>query len=318
MVEFIPNNKVIRARPRPVEINDLDLHNRLCTLDCIELGRLNGKRVSLSVDMHASDQIDLFLQLQIGDINAVLGLPGELIDKIANDRPEQIETSDLCFLTNLILDDVLAPLEERLGLPITFTAVCQPAPATASFTIKYGTDLYAASLSGTDAATMLLTQYPAPKTDTGHVPMTASLRIGHVNLPVSTVSDLGRGDVIIPNDQPITADRGTFHLYPNLMADVTFDHHTITLQEDLKMALDTTTAQVSLHNIDIDLTFELCRQTVPLHKIETLGKGHVFRFDSRIDDSFVRILANGRLIATGELVQIGDRIGVQLRDRVDD
>ncbi|NSX56759.1 FliM/FliN family flagellar motor switch protein [Parasulfitobacter algicola] len=310
--------RVSHYKPTRLEIDDLDFHNHLCRFGKINLGTLNGKPVSFRTDPTGADSIDVSLGIQIGDADGVLGLSQHFIDTVMAERTDQIQTQDRCFLANLIFDDLLAPLEQKLGSPITFTSIVLPLKPSVRFTLTYGNDVYGVSFAGSDTINTLLGQCTPKTTDIGETPITASLQIGRINLPIQTVKTLARGDVIIPHGHPIKPGLATLHLHPNLVADATFNHRTATLKEDFKMALDTTTAEVSLCNIDIELTFELCRQTVPLHKIETLGKGHIFRFDSRIDDSFVRILANGRQIATGELVQIGDKLGVQLRDRIND
>ncbi|WP_204324245.1 FliM/FliN family flagellar motor switch protein, partial [Stenotrophomonas maltophilia] len=57
--------------------------------------------------------------------------------------------------------------------------------------------------------------------------------------------------------------------------------------------------------------FELGRRSLPLSEIRALGAGHVF--DLGLDpDQPVDLVANGTRIGRGEIVEIGERVGVRV------
>ncbi|WP_372421518.1 type III secretion system cytoplasmic ring protein SctQ [Salinarimonas chemoclinalis] len=70
-------------------------------------------------------------------------------------------------------------------------------------------------------------------------------------------------------------------------------------------------ATASLDEVPIHLVFELGRTEVSVADIESLTAGWVFDLNKPLGQS-VDILANGRRIGAGELVRIGDSIGVRV------
>ncbi|MDD4932845.1 MAG: FliM/FliN family flagellar motor switch protein, partial [Methylacidiphilaceae bacterium] len=69
----------------------------------------------------------------------------------------------------------------------------------------------------------------------------------------------------------------------------------------------------SLEEVPISLSFELGRRKVPLGELETLKEGFVFELDREAKRP-VLILPNGRVIGTGELVKVGERVGVRVAE----
>jgi type III secretion protein Q len=71
------------------------------------------------------------------------------------------------------------------------------------------------------------------------------------------------------------------------------------------------TADVSLDELPLRLTFELGRLEVPLAELETVGPGHVFDL-GRDPQQAVDIMSAGRRIGRGEIVAIGPALGVRV------
>jgi type III secretion protein Q len=67
-----------------------------------------------------------------------------------------------------------------------------------------------------------------------------------------------------------------------------------------------------LGDMKVKLVFEVGRAELSVDEIEKLGPGHVFQV-SRATDGHVDVIAGGRVIGSGELVKIGDDIGVRLK-----
>ncbi|WP_284284034.1 type III secretion system cytoplasmic ring protein SctQ [Mesorhizobium amorphae] len=74
-------------------------------------------------------------------------------------------------------------------------------------------------------------------------------------------------------------------------------------------------AEADLDNVEITLVFECGRWPVPLGELRSAGEGHVFDLGRPIDGP-VDILANGRPIGRGDIVRIGDGLGVRLRGKL--
>lgn len=67
----------------------------------------------------------------------------------------------------------------------------------------------------------------------------------------------------------------------------------------------------SVRDVPVHLVFELGRLSVDVNEIETLAHGYVFDLGKPLSQA-VEILSGGRRIGAGELVRIGDSIGVRV------
>jgi type III secretion protein Q len=65
-------------------------------------------------------------------------------------------------------------------------------------------------------------------------------------------------------------------------------------------------------NIPISLDFDLGSLAVPLGELASLKPGYVFELPGTLERRRVAIRANGARIGQGELVAVGDVLGVQL------
>ncbi len=66
-----------------------------------------------------------------------------------------------------------------------------------------------------------------------------------------------------------------------------------------------------LEDIQINLTFEAGKKSIPLKDLQSLKAGFTFELENSANQP-ITIRANGRAIGTGELLKIGDRIGVRV------
>ncbi|EIM31003.1 type III secretion system apparatus protein YscQ/HrcQ [Microvirga lotononidis] len=74
-------------------------------------------------------------------------------------------------------------------------------------------------------------------------------------------------------------------------------------------------SEADLDDVEIVLVFECGRWPMSLGELRSAGEGHVFELGRPIDGP-VDILANGRLIGRGDIVRVGDELGVRLRSRL--
>lgn len=68
----------------------------------------------------------------------------------------------------------------------------------------------------------------------------------------------------------------------------------------------------ALDSVPLLLDFELGRLSLTLAELAALQPGYVFQLGGRLEDARVTVRANGVCIGQGELVAVGDTIGVQL------
>jgi type III secretion protein Q len=68
----------------------------------------------------------------------------------------------------------------------------------------------------------------------------------------------------------------------------------------------------SLDSVAVTLDFEVGTLSVPLGELAAIKPGYVFELAARLEDARVVIRANGTLVGRGELVAVGDTLGVQL------
>lgn len=67
------------------------------------------------------------------------------------------------------------------------------------------------------------------------------------------------------------------------------------------------------NDLSVELVFELARLLVPVAELETRQPGYTFELNVAAD-GLLPIRVNGRVVARGTLVQVGDRLGVTLRE----
>ena len=156
------------------------------------------------------------------------------------------------------------------------------------------------------------------------VPIVVILVAGAVRLPVRMLQDLHHGDVLIPDEFPF--ERGevalTFGRRYQAVARLEENgahvrsalQHSKSIQEINAMegkGAPRVAEMDDLGDLEVQLTFELGRQTVELEQLRAIMPGYVFPIERSPDDP-VDIVANGRRIGRGEIVRVGDGLGVRL------
>ncbi len=70
-----------------------------------------------------------------------------------------------------------------------------------------------------------------------------------------------------------------------------------------------------LYDVPVSVTAVLGKTVMPIHELLNLGPGAVIELDKHVGDS-IDIYVNNRLIAKGELVSQGDRLGITMTEIV--
>jgi len=68
-------------------------------------------------------------------------------------------------------------------------------------------------------------------------------------------------------------------------------------------------------HVPLEISVELGRVKMPLHQIARMNKGMVIELNKEANAE-VQILANGSIFAKGEVVSIGDKLGVRITEVV--
>jgi type III secretion system YscQ/HrcQ family protein len=70
-------------------------------------------------------------------------------------------------------------------------------------------------------------------------------------------------------------------------------------------------ADAAFDDLPIKVVFELGRVEMSLGRLQELGPGHVFELERPLGRA-VEVLAGGRRIGQGEIVRIGEQVGVRM------
>jgi len=71
-------------------------------------------------------------------------------------------------------------------------------------------------------------------------------------------------------------------------------------------------ADVALDDIDVQLTFRAGEAALPLSALKTMGPGSIIEMTDPASAT-VSIMANGRVVGSGELIDVAGRRAVQIR-----
>jgi len=235
----------------------------------------------------------------------------------------------IALLLELRLENLLDRLEAAFpSLPLRLRpASAAPAPAafaiglaihdgTSAATLRL--DMDAAAAGAFASALALLPDWPQPLPS---LPVPLHLRMLVADVMLSELDAAAAGDVILPDALPagellaVAGERFAWRarrdgarvqlLSPRLRPPVIGLERWVMSQE---IAADDA---AGLDELPVRLAFELGRLELPLAELAVLGPGHVFEL-ARDEAQPVDILANGRRIGQGRIVNVAGSIGVQI------
>ena len=269
-------------------------------------------------------------ELLIAGHRARLDLPDALLHLlIAQAEPvieaEAIEGERLALVLELALLAPIERIEVLLGQPIRLLR-CSRAQSDGTPMLRLGARLALGEAEfrpvlalAPDAVALVAPLLGPPIRDVARFGVTAALRceLGRSWLTLADLRRLGAGDVILPAE-PL---HSPLHL-PLILADRFHAHgglsgRKITLTDrfapfsDEEPAMATDAAESALDNVPIRLIFEVGRLEIPLADLGNLAPGQVLELPGDAAAP-IGILANGKRIGAGELVRIGDHIGIRI------
>lgn len=251
----------------------------------------------------------------------VLGVPAASVDAL----PDQLVRAALeCFAA-----EALAALEQAAGTPVAVTglerAESDPLASACPFELLGGDGLrlagsWVAAESGAGGAVeRLLRSRAVPgRALPDDFPVAAAVCVGLWRAPLSALEGLAPGDVAL---SPAGAERfvviGSKLRCAARLADGVLSVEGKTMADAKNTPAPAPGAGPAgdpispLDEVEVDVQARVGRITMTLAQLRQLGAGQVIEFSTPVE-SPATLLANGRPVATGELVDVGGRVGVKI------
>lgn len=217
--------------------------------------------------------------------------------------------------------EAFAALEKFSSLPLTLTSL-QPAttspPDTALFfhlCHNQGLRLAGAALVVDKEGSWYktLNSQPQPR-QTKIMPLPSTLPLtGIITMAAwawkATELNFAPGDVLLPTGE-IVADKLIFKVGKKVSFSAQKNNGKISV-EGKTMTAAATGANRLADTVEVELTAETGRITITLEQLYQLGIGQVVEFNTPVERP-VALTVGGKAIATGELVDVGGRVGVRI------
>ena len=298
------------------------------------LGTLTGHSVCVRVENKSPNfKPGLALDCDLGEEGfrlefSQIPIPEEALKRSGVTDFSQLPGTLASAVLDHCLDHDLTRWEHELGRPCRITVPSEP-PSPTEHTIAFSMQLEKESpIQGrvhvSDKALPVLVQLLntwAPKTseDTlspGFV-LTANLEIGSTHLQLADLKRLEEHDVVLLD---CSKTQLRFSPLVSLSGERQDQSFTIThIMQDPAPEQPTINDELlrTVGDVEVDLTFELGRHEISVGELQSLQPGHVITLGQPLDESAVTIRCQGRVAGHGELVQVGDRIGVKLHQFID-
>ena len=150
----------------------------------------------------------------------------------------------------------------------------------------------------------------APSVIGPDIPLPYSLSIGHTSLSLDETKSLEHGDIIFFDNNYLNDNQAILIIAnkPMWRCGLLDNQVTITAAEvENLMSSDNT----DIHSLPINISFEIGEQTATVAELSQLQEDFVFEL-SNPNDQAVKLKANGKTLATGELVKVNDHLGVRV------
>lgn len=151
-----------------------------------------------------------------------------------------------------------------------------------------------------------------------HIPVELILRMGFSNITLLTLNKVNVGDILFVNRQThdvviqnkvighFTNDNGVYMINTIFYNDNIND----TINDDDNL-IESSDKLSSKGDIPITLEYILQKNKIPLSELESIFEGKVLPCDLAAENN-IKIVANGVLIAKGNIIWIEDRLGVEI------
>ena len=245
------------------------------------------------------------------------------------DLPDELRTA----IAEALFSPVLSSLSVALGAQVLFEDAAfggRPADAAVGFAvtltngaqepIRFTAALAPAAAGAASALAALLAPLPRHQcgmltAETDSVPVSLSFAAGTLLLPSDVFGVLEKGDALLPDEW--LPGSGSLRLLvlaggrPVFEAPCTIKNKSATLAAEPAPLSENVMPDTDA--LEVKLTFELENRTITVGEMKSLQPGYTFTLTSD-PGSPVTILANGKPVAKGRLVDVNGSIGVQLTE----
>lgn len=270
------------------------------------------------------------VELLVAGRCARLDLPDELVDRLLAETDPAVEAAAiegdrLALVLELALIAPIERVEQLLGQPIRLLRCSRAWPGDGAMLrlgarLRWGEVQFRPVLAlAPDAVPLVAPLLGPPIRDVARFGVTAALRceLGRSWLALADLRRLGAGDVILPGEALHPPQGLVLTLADHLQARGALSGRRITLTSrfepfrDEEPAMATEAPSDPLDSVPIRLVFEVGRIDILLAELGGLAPGQVLELSGDAAAP-IGILANGKRIGAGELVRIGDHIGIRI------
>ncbi|WP_461833081.1 FliM/FliN family flagellar motor switch protein [Desulfothermus sp.] len=140
--------------------------------------------------------------------------------------------------------------------------------------------------------------------------------VGKTNINIGDLASLEQDDIVLlekfyPRDNKVFIKTGPF------LFECELDNQKIIVSDivkEVQMSDDAVeNKKIDINEIPITLTFSVGKIEISFGELKNIQPGYVFNLDKSMG-SYIEILANGKMLGTGELVEIDGRVGVRLKE----
>ncbi|MBS3647171.1 type III secretion system cytoplasmic ring protein SctQ [Pseudaminobacter sp. 19-2017] len=252
---------------------------------------------------------------------------------------DQLNPAHAALLIEALVAQELTDFEDRLGRPVELKAVAFE-PSSAADAARFqlvlhhadGTPMGLLRFESEDIALALarlldaFAQGLAPEA----VDPLLSLRIcrGAVRITLAELDNLVPGDVVVIDDTPEQSVSAMIELSGLLAAPVEFAGSGVRLRDRLRrlqgsrwewmmssgqmQSFGEQPEDLDVSDLPVTLVFEAGRATLSVEQVRKLAPGAILPLPDAAADS-INIISGGKRIGQGELVEIGESLGVRVR-----
>jgi type III secretion protein Q len=311
--------------------DEIEASNRIfCRRAPVPIGDIGASFAACPIEMAPPILAPVDIEIEIDGRLAWLQVERGLVDRLVEAAfPEGSAAALDDELSALLLEaamaGMLARTEQLVGRRIALRRVgAAPSPPTArplGFRIAQngaGAVTGAALWLEPDSLRLvasLLERSPLAPAEIDELPVAVSCRIGSTRLAAAELRRLRPADLVVLErhalgEETIEMVVGGRLAFP---AHISQSRAVVSGGARRPMADDTDRGDIAadLDSVPVTLVFELGRMQLPLGELRSLAAGYSFDLGKDLRAP-VDILANGRKIGSGELIQIDERVGVRV------
>lgn len=229
------------------------------------------------------------------------------------------------LLLEAALEKLLALWEQRLGQSLKLDAVdFRPTRTSGGVGLNghlvAGNDPIAGPFWFSNHWLPLVTQWvealpDAAGTDWDPLPIPVRFELGQSRLGLAEFQELARDDLILIEQGAWLDDRTvSIRIGPDWRFRGALEPQRVILQQRETTMTDTADSQQTLAQLDelpVTVSFDLGESALALREVKLLQPGYAFELARGLERP-VTVRANGAIVGSGELIQVGDCLGVRL------